>query len=76
MANAFVFIARSKDAGSNFSRGGLPAFFNSREGVSIPIYGRFNGQNEGIFGPGEHGPPLPRPAYANGKILQNLDIIM
>ena len=64
----------AKGVGRNFSRGGLslatgegsPAIFQfPGGGGSTPIFGRFNGQNERIFGPGGgHGPPLPMPAYA------------
>ena len=53
-----------RSVGRNFSRGGLPGArepFYSFQVVarcSTPIFGRFNGQNERIFGPGGgHDPP-------------------
>ena len=61
-----------KGVGRNFSRGGLsgapgegsPAIFQFPGGGSTQLFGRFNGQNERIFGPGGHAPSLPMPAYA------------
>ena len=41
---------------------------------STPIYGRFNGQNERIFGPGGAWPPLPMPAYALAVQNQKAEI--
>ena len=51
-----------KGVGRNLSRRGLQAIFQIPEegGGSTPIFG----QNERIFGPRVHGPPLPMPAYA------------
>ena len=53
-----------RSVGRNFSKGGLPGArqpFYSFQVVarcSTPIFGRFNGQNERIFGPvGGHDPP-------------------
>ena len=52
----------------NFSRGGLQGsqpFFKFQEGGSTLIFGRFNCQNERIFGPGGgHGLHLRMAAYA------------
>ena len=61
-----------KGVGRNFSRGwlsgaageGSPAIFQFPGGGSTTIFGRFNGQNERIFGPGGGmAPSLPMPAY-------------
>ena len=55
-----------KGVGRNFSGGGLSGpqgrapqpFFKVQGGDSTPIFGRFSGQNERIFGSvGGHGPP-------------------
>ena len=57
--NHEVYIS-VKSVGGNFYRGGLPgtpgegspAIFQFSGGCSTPIFGRFNGQTERIFGPG------------------------
>ena len=57
--NHEVYIS-VKGVGGNFYRGGLPgtpgegspAIFQFSGGCSTPIFGRFNGQTERIFGPG------------------------
>ena len=71
------FCRAPKGVARNFSRGGLsgasgegsPAVFQFPGGSSTPIFGRFNGQNERIFGPGGgHGPPclcLPTPLFTD-----------
>ena len=67
-----------KGVGKNFSRGGLrlvqwrapTQFSNSRVGRGggcTPIFGRFNGQNEWMFGPGGMAlASLPMAVYAYG----------
>ena len=58
----------AKGVGRNFSRGWLPAIFQISGGGSTLIFGRFNGQNNRIFGPGG---PWTCPAYACLRLWLN-----
>ena len=62
---------RGKGIGRNFSRGGLPAIFQIQGGGSTPIFDRFYGQNERIFGPG--GAWLS-PAYACLRLCSGVKV--
>ena len=85
-----MYTHTTKGVGRNFSRGGLSEapgegsqpFFNFQGGGgSTPIFCRFNGQNERIFGPegGGHGPPclcLPTPLNVPCRVLLRIAVVL
>ena len=55
-------------------QGGYFLNFQGGGGGSMPIFCRFNGQNERILrAGGGHGPSLPMPAYAYGSETAQLE---